>query len=544
VIVKITPSKTDHRPQFLALEKHFNEFLGDWISTKKNWVVKDGQGKKIDENQGEFLRVCIDKSGKDVNRVCYESWDVDLYYNEDSEIWYECLDEEIVQKSIGESNEVIERLQKWIDNKEVYVQGNRNNYLYQFSSALCRYGVDMMQVMSYLNGKFPDYPFKELQSTVKGAYKANDFGTQEFTEKQKQSAPRTLKIEVPQDVTSFWSINDKGRVNIDPKQFLLFIETNGFGIYRRKQQDKNWEFVKVENMIVDVVTVMDIKRYILKYVDKHAPSAVYRELQMKNRYFENTFLNALPLINVEQIRDKSDLCYLFFEKYYYEITAKKAVKKSYIELNGRHIWRSQVCEHDLTKIVPFKEHDFNKFVFNCMGQDSDRYRSACSSLGYGIHTYKKKRLAKLVYACDEGYAELDGMAEGGTGKNLFLDCLKLVRSVQEIDGKDFDKRDKFKFQTVSSDTQIVSIDDYEGDIKELFTKVTGHFAIEKKGVDKSILDFSEAPKMFISSNSSPKGFSSSFQRRLHLLEFSDHYNLEHTPSDEFGDKDFFSVIGS
>ena len=79
-----------------------------------------------------------------------------------------------------------------------------------------------------------------------------------------------------------------------------------------------------------------------------------------------------------------------------------------------------------------------------------------------------------------------------------------------------------------------------GAVKELFTKVTGHFAIEKKGVDKSILDFSEAPKMFISSNSSPKGFSSSFQRRLHLLEFSDHYNLEHTPSDEFGDKDFFS----
>ena len=194
----------------------------------------------------------------------------------------------------------------------------------------------------------------------------------------------------------------------------------------------------------------------------------------------------------------------------------------------------------MTGVRDYRDHDFNQFVWRAMGKSLKKYNDARAALGYLMHTYKKRRLAKLVYACDQSSGELDGMANGGTGKNLFFESMKFVRSIVDIDGKDFDKRDKFKFQTVEDDTQMVSIDDYEGNIKELFTRVTGHFEVERKGLDKVVMSFDDAPKMMVSSNTSPIGFSSSFKRRLHLVEFTDHYNSDHTPADEFGDRDFFS----
>tara|TARA_R110002012_G_scaffold43120_1_gene116767 strand:+ start:4628 stop:6883 length:2256 start_codon:yes stop_codon:yes gene_type:complete len=515
IIIKIHPDKAEHKSQFLALEHHFNNVLSTYGA-------------------------CVDKSGKDVGRVCYESYDDDMFYNPDSEIWIECRDEEIEQKEVEDHDQIIEKLQKWIDAKESYFKGNRNSFIYKFASALCRYGVGQMRTLSYLQGTYSDLPFTELKTTVNSAYKSNDFRSQFFTKAELRSRITKVKGSKDKEVTAFWTINDKGRVVIDPKQFLNFITANGFGIYRQQKGDKKWSFVQVSNMVVDVVDVMDIKHHILKYVEEHAPEPVFAELQMKNRYFENTFLNALPVLDVEQIRDNQKSSFVFFEDFYFEIFAEKIEKHDYVDLKGRHIWRTQMSKKSMTDVKDYKDHDFNKFVWNATGKNKQNYDDARAALGYLMHTYKKRRLAKLIYACDMSTGELDGMANGGTGKNLFFESMKFVRSIVDIDGKDFDKRDKFKFQTVQDDTQMISIDDYEGNIKELFTRVTGHFEVERKGLDKVVMHFDDAPKIMVSSNTSPTGFSQSFKRRLHLVEFSDHYNSDHTPADEFGDRDFFS----
>ena len=465
LIIKIVPDKVSHKPQFLALEQHFNNLLFKYTSTKKNEKTYKGEKSKIDTEQGDYLRVHVDKSGKDVNRVCFESWDPGLYWNDDSEQCCEMLEEKIEKIEVDDYDLIIQKLQKWIDSKERYYKGNRNQFLYQFASALCRYGVNEMRVLSYLNKEYADYPLKELSTTVKGAYKANEFSCEQFTEKEKKSQLTTISVKDNKAVSEFWSINDKGRVKIDTRQFLEFIQINGFGIYRSVKGVGKWNFVFINNMIVEIVDVLDIKNHILSYVKKHAPEPVFDELQMKNRYFENTFLNALPLINVQQIRDKSDSCYIFFDDFYYEITKNGAVQHGYIDLKGLHIWKSQICKKTITKIIEYKHSDFCKFVWAAMGSNEEKYRATCAALGYAIHTYKKKRLAKLIYACDSNSGELDNLASGGTGKDLLFECLRFVRSVVLIDGKDFDKKDKFKFQTVGDDTQNVIIDDYEGGMK-------------------------------------------------------------------------------
>ena len=542
VIVKINADKNNHKSQFLALEQHFNQYVCEYTSEQKNEKKKGDGVVKIDETQGEYLTVHIDKSGKDVNRVCYESYDTELYYNPDSEVWIETLEEVVVEKTIQDQDVIIAMLQKWIDGQEQYYEGNRNNYLSKFLYALCRYGVNEYKARDYISNKFPGVPQKDLEAITKSCYNKNDYNTQSFTEleKSKNTVFKQIKVNDTKPVTEFWSINDKGKVKIDSRQFLKFIAANGFGIYRRAQSDEKWVFVYVNNMIVDIVTVLDIKHHILEYVEKHAPELVYDELQMKNRYFENSFLNALPLVNVEQIKDTIDSSYMFFNDFYYEITKTDKIKHSYIDLQGRHIWRTQIAKKTITEIVDYEKHDFNLFIYRAMGEDKNKYASLVSSIGYLIHTYKKQRLTKLVYCCEGGVEELDDMATGGTGKELAFKCLKYCRAVTPIDGKDFDKKDKFKFQNVSDDTQIVVLNDYKGDIIELFNRITGEFEVEKKVKDKIITEFEDAPKMLVNSNISPKGYSSSYKRRLQLLEFSNHYSADHTPADEFGDKDFFS----
>lgn len=538
VLVQITNSIKYHKPHFLALEQHFNQKIKKFTSTKAN--LKLDRKTKIDPDQGDLLAVCLDKSGKDVNRVCYESFDPNCYFNQDSEIWDDVVEHVEYQKEVDDYDLIIKKLQIWIDHKMVYTEGARNQFLYQFSCALCRYSVGEMRTLDYLASKYPDYPPGELRTTVKGAYKASDFGSASFTEIEKKKKFTNIKIETKQPITSFWTVSDKGKFDIDAKQFLKFIEANGFGIYRQNASDEKWLFVKITNMIVDIVTVIDIKINILNFVEEHAPTPVFDLLQNKNRYFEKTYLNALPIIDVQQIRDKPDSSYIFFEKFYYEISKEGSFQKDYIDLEGRHIWRQQICKREIKQVRDYKDFSFFKFVKNAVGGNENKLRAALTSLGYVMHTFKKKRLAKLIYACDDSIDELDGMAAGGSGKNVYFECLKYVRSVGLVDGKVFDKSDKFAFQTISEHTQVIMIDDYEGDTKELFTKVTGHFELEKKGMDKTILEFEEAPKIIVNSNTSPKGFSDSFARRMQMITFSDHYNVDHTIADDFGDLDFFS----
>jgi len=543
LLVKITPGPANHKGQFLALEDYFNSKVENYLSTKKNQKKLKGGFKKIDEKQGEFLRVHVDKSGKDVSRVCYESYDSEIYWNDESEIWYEVKSEEVSQKTVEDQDIIISLLRKWIDGQESYYKGNRNNYLSKFLYALCRYGVDELRAKDYISTNYSDYPKNELDAVARSCYEHEKFDVETFTEKQIKTGFVNVKLEDKKPVTAFWSVNDTGKIKIDSKQFLRFIETNGFGIYRSSNDSKKWEFVKVSNMIVDVVTVLDIKSCVLNFVEKNATDAVFDHLQMKNRYFESTFLNALPIIDVRQISDKQNSSYIFFENFYYEVKADNLEKRSYIDLEGLHIWRNQISKKNITRLCSkdeFLKHDYAVFLKNAIGGTNQSFLSACSAIGYGIHTYKKSRSTKLIYACDRGLGELDGMDCGGSGKQLFSECIRFVRSIADIDGKDFDKRDKFKFQSVNEDTQLVVIDDYEGDVTELFTKVTGHFPVEKKSKDKINLEFSQSPKLFVSSNRAPKGIGDSHKRRLHLVEFSNHYNAEHTPSDEFGDRDFFS----
>ena len=153
-------------------------------------------------------------------------------------------------------------------------------------------------------------------------------------------------------------------------------------------------------------------------------------------------------------------------------------------------------------------------------------------IGYLLSNYKNKTDNASVILNDEVISD---NPEGGTGKGLFVQGLKQIRSVSILDGKAFDDKKSFAFQTVGHDTDILVFDDVKKNFnfENIFSLVTEGITLERKNKDAIKLSVEESPKILISTNYAIKGAGWSNDRRRHEVEFAQYYGRNITPFDEF-----------
>lgn len=137
----------------------------------------------------------IDSSGKNPSRLCFVSYDPELYINE-SPVYYhveECSDPLDDFVSIGKTFEykngepimnakdIMDRCVKMVSKSKAgsYHKGNRNNFVFVLSCLLCEYGVQPDQALNLIAMRFQSLKFKEVRSTVDSAYRRakHNFGT-------------------------------------------------------------------------------------------------------------------------------------------------------------------------------------------------------------------------------------------------------------------------------------------------------------------------------------------------------------------------------
>jgi hypothetical protein len=151
--------------------------------------------------------------------------------------------------------------------------------------------------------------------------------------------------------------------------------------------------------------------------------------------------------------------------------------------------------------------------------------------------YKDPGYCPSVILNDEVISE---NPEGGTGKGLFVQGISMMKKIAMIDGKAFSFDKPFAYQTISTDTQIISFDDVKKgfDFERLFSAITEGITIEKKNKDAIRIPFSFSPKIVITTNYAIKGRGNSFLRRKVELELTSFYSKDFTPVDEFGKRLF------
>jgi len=203
----------DHTTNATELKKEiFKEpfILACWVSPSGDGVKALAKIKYRDKHREHyksllqyFERFEVNPDAANINeaRVCYESWDAQLMRKEF------CLEYEAVveQKKyepkpipvsttnislLTDEEKIYEKLKKWIGNKgEMFVEGNRNNFLMRMVAACNRTGIDRDSALGFLAADFlhgTEFSVKELQGIIKSVYEnySVQFGMARFEEKQ------------------------------------------------------------------------------------------------------------------------------------------------------------------------------------------------------------------------------------------------------------------------------------------------------------------------------------------------------------------------
>jgi hypothetical protein len=206
--------------------------------------------------------------------------------------------------------------------------------------------------------------------------------------------------------------------------------------------------------------------------------------------------------------------------------AKEGIKYSqYAELSDYCIWKNQMMEREFEYVSENKNCHFAKFISNVSNNEPDREAAFISALGYLLHNHIHPTSGQAVVANDEEITDLKNPM-GGTGKGLFANAIKQMRVVVKIDGKKFNPDDRFRFQDLNEDTQLVWMDDTKPDFlfETFHSCLTDGWSIEKKFRPQFFIKPEDSPKMLICSNSVLSGGGTTNKRRMFILEFSPYYS--------------------
>ncbi|MFV0151504.1 DUF5906 domain-containing protein [Empedobacter falsenii] len=167
------------------------------------------------------LEIEIDKSGKDITRLCFYSYDPEIYFNPNAEV-FSCYSELVSESHLThksnethrnhpqnsftetyqnpftpDTNTLIEHCVRFTKQKMDYVEGNRNNFVHQLACNLNRKGIRYAEALGFI---LSDYNYNEIEvmNAVKSAYN----NTHEFGTDKEYKTPKTKEKTNPKSSTT------------------------------------------------------------------------------------------------------------------------------------------------------------------------------------------------------------------------------------------------------------------------------------------------------------------------------------------------------
>lgn len=186
-----------------------------WVSPSGKGLkvlVRVANGKKHREHFAALKEIFpeIDDSGKNESRVCYESYDPDIYLYPDATIFKKIkkVEREIIKEvATTDDYSIFKKLLTWLSNRnDAFVTGERNNFIFKLASACCRYGIGQESAESLISTEFlsnSEFSKTECSRAIKSAYKTNTsrFGSASFDKEVLVDKVTRKEIEV--DTTIF-----------------------------------------------------------------------------------------------------------------------------------------------------------------------------------------------------------------------------------------------------------------------------------------------------------------------------------------------------
>ncbi|WP_291069883.1 MULTISPECIES: VapE domain-containing protein [unclassified Empedobacter] len=223
-LAEIKQKATELSTTFVAFISPSNNGLKLFVKVSTNQDEHKNTYNIIKEFYEKELEIEIDKSGKDITRLCFYSYDPEIYFNPNAEV-YNCHSEPVeesnqvtnqshsnethrnhTQNSFTETyqnpftpdtNTLIEHCVRFTKQKMDYVEGNRNNFVHQLACNLNRKGVGYAEALGFI---LSDYNYNEIEvmNAVKSAYN----NTHEFATDREYKSPKTKETTKPKSSTT------------------------------------------------------------------------------------------------------------------------------------------------------------------------------------------------------------------------------------------------------------------------------------------------------------------------------------------------------
>jgi hypothetical protein len=216
-----------------------------WVSPSGNGLkalIKIADGSKHREHFQSLQEVFpeIDKSGINPSRVCYESYDPEIYINENAEVFnkIKTIEKKLVkQDTTGSDSENFTKILKWLTNRnDAFVSGERNIYIFKLASACCRFGIEEDSAINLISSEYTvsnDFTMSEMKNAIKSAYRASrhNFNTATIQKEVLVDSTTRSEINVKKDFQEHQDENYRVEdvvYGIDVKERALQINEKGF----------------------------------------------------------------------------------------------------------------------------------------------------------------------------------------------------------------------------------------------------------------------------------------------------------------------------
>ena len=356
------------------------------------------------------------------------------------------------------------------------------------------------------------------------------------------------------------------KIIIDQLKFCRFLYNHGF---RRYDIEEDSVFVQIRHgRIIKQITVTEMQDFVYRWIrqlpkkdlspgEAHPDQVESKILTGVSYYFNKQRL--FWLRSKEPIvfnRDTLDKKFVYYSNGFVTV-GKEGIKfHSYEDLDG-YIWDSEILDREYQ--VNYHAKGLNvpmNFLNYVAGEKPDRLNDLLVAIGYFLHDYNEYKIKALLLTDSE--MEEDS-SNGRTGKTLFCRLLgymvaknpldPTLKSYVELNGKDFDPKDKHKYSPCGINTKILVINDLKPyfHLDTLYNDISEGLTVDKKNMQP----FKIHPKMILTTNRTIQVEGKSSRDRVIEFEFSDYFNTERTPETQFGhwfirdwDKDLWAHFDS
>ena len=505
----------------------------------------------LEEYYFSKYKLQIDTSCKNVSRAMFVSWDPELFHNPGSKIFILGKEVEnkplstLVPSKMNSKEKEVELLVQKIEANKTDITGNYEQWLKIGFALASEFGPGGENYFHRISCFGISYDAAKCKSQYVECWKGRKSGisintlfsmAQAFNiyaHEPKQNGISKAKGLANAEIVFYSPIfkNDETGnqflkdIKINYVKFIELIYSFGF---RRFDIDKDFIYIQLKENVIKEVTILQIQDYFFNYLEllkeELAHGVTKKSLKEKiynnpKNYFCDNRLSLL--ISKEKIifnADTKNECFIYYKNGFVKCIKEKWELLPYNKLTG-FIWHNQIISREF-KFSDIQESEikmnsvYAQFLFNVCGRSEKRFTSLCSLMGYLLHSYTDVKM-RAVILTDSRVSE---EANGRTGKTLFGQTLRHIKKLTQINGKDFDPTQRYKYQEASLDTQIIFLNDVRSNFKfeVLYNDITEGITVEKKNQSP----FTLKTKMCITTNKTISIEGSSSKDRSIEFEFA------------------------